>query len=236
LIKNKFARIMLGLFQTIAGQNDIYEWSRDHRVHHKYSETDADPHNIQRGFFFAHMGWLTVKKHPEVKEKGKRILLDDLLEDPVVYWQRKYYLPLVVLFCFALPALIPTFLWNESLLNGICVSMCLRYVFTLHATWSVNSFAHLYGSKPYDTRINPVENLAVSLGALGEGFHNYHHTFPQDYATSEFGWTYLNPTKGLIDLMAWFGQVSDRNKITEEQVLKRRMRTGDLSEVTIKKK
>jgi stearoyl-CoA desaturase (Delta-9 desaturase) len=47
LIKNKFARIMLGLFQTIAGQNDIYEWSRDHRVYHKYTETDADPHNIQ---------------------------------------------------------------------------------------------------------------------------------------------------------------------------------------------
>ena len=70
-------------------KNDIYEWSRDHRVHHKYSETDADPHNINRGFFFAHIGWLLMKKHPEVIEKGKKIYLQDLLDDPVVYWQKK---------------------------------------------------------------------------------------------------------------------------------------------------
>ena len=54
----------------MALQNDIYEWCRDHRVHHKYSETNADPHNSRRGFFFAHMGWLMLKKHPDVREKG----------------------------------------------------------------------------------------------------------------------------------------------------------------------
>ena len=54
----------------MALQNDIYEWSRDHRVHHKFSETNADPHNANRGFFFSHMGWLLLKKHNDVKEKG----------------------------------------------------------------------------------------------------------------------------------------------------------------------
>lgn len=54
------------LLNSMANQGSIYHWSRDHRVHHKYSETDADPHNATRGFFFAHMGWLYVKKHPEV--------------------------------------------------------------------------------------------------------------------------------------------------------------------------
>lgn len=70
-------------------QNDIFEWARDHRVHHKYSETDADPHNAVRGFFFAHIGWLLVRKHPDVIEKGRKLELSDLLSDKVVMFQRK---------------------------------------------------------------------------------------------------------------------------------------------------
>lgn len=66
------------------------EWSRDHRVHHKYSETDADPHNARRGFFFAHIGWLLVRKHPDVIMKGKKIDLSDLYADKIVVLQRKY--------------------------------------------------------------------------------------------------------------------------------------------------
>ena len=70
-------------------QNDIYEWSRDHRVHHKYSETSGDPHNAMRGFFFSHIGWLLVKKHPDVIAKGKLLDLSDLMADPVVKFQRR---------------------------------------------------------------------------------------------------------------------------------------------------
>ena len=82
-------RLIIALAQTIAVQNDIFEWSRDHRVHHKFSETDADPHNARRGFFFAHMGWLMMKKHPEVKRRGKTVDVSDLLQDPIVVYQRK---------------------------------------------------------------------------------------------------------------------------------------------------
>ena len=73
-----------------AFQNSIIEWARDHRVHHKFSETDADPHNAKRGFFFAHMGWLMVKKHPLVKVRGRDLDFSDLYEDPVCRIQHKY--------------------------------------------------------------------------------------------------------------------------------------------------
>lgn len=53
-------RVILMIFNTIAFQDAAMHWARDHRVHHKYSETDADPHNATRGFFFSHMGWLLV--------------------------------------------------------------------------------------------------------------------------------------------------------------------------------
>jgi stearoyl-CoA desaturase (delta-9 desaturase) len=121
------------------------------------------------------------------------------------------------------------FLWNESFMNAYFVPAVLRYTFTLHVTWLVNSIAHVWGWKPYDKRINPVENILVSLGAIGEGFHNYHHTFPQDYSTSEYGSVYFNFTKGFIDSMALIGQAYDRKKISPEQVLQRRMKYGDLS-------
>ena len=70
-------------------QNHIYEWVRDHRSHHKFTDTDADPHNSTRGFFFCHMGWLMVRKHPDVKLKGKSIDMSDVEQDPIVVWQRR---------------------------------------------------------------------------------------------------------------------------------------------------
>ena len=83
----------------------------------------------------------------------------------------------------------------------------LRYVSVLQATWLVNSAAHMFGMKPYDVKIGPVENMAVTVLAIGEGFHNYHHTFPFDYRASEWG-SRLNITTAFIDLMAMTGEKS----------------------------
>lgn len=130
-------------------QNSAIEWARDHRVHHKFSETDADPHNAKRGFFFSHVGWLLCRKHPEVKRKGQGIDMSDLEADPILMFQHNYYLWVMPLFCFILPTLTPIYLWNETFVNSFCLNI-LRYVFTLNSTWLVNSAAHLWGSKPYD--------------------------------------------------------------------------------------
>ncbi|GIY25932.1 acyl-CoA desaturase [Caerostris extrusa] len=83
-----------------------------------------------------------------------------------------------------------------------------RYVICLHFTWCVNSLAHMWGNKPYDKNISAVETKWVSAFAIGEGFHNYHHTFPWDYATSELGYKY-NFTTLFIDCMAYLGQAYD---------------------------
>lgn len=219
-------RILLAFCNTMAFQNDIIDWARDHRVHHKFSESDADPHNAKRGFFFAHVGWLLCRKHPDVKEKGKLLDFADLYADPVLRFQRKIYLPGVLLVCFVAPTFIPWYFWGESLVNSYFICTLLRYCASLNATWLVNSLAHLYGNKPYDRFINPVENAFVTFGAIGEGFHNYHHTFPSDYSTSEYGWR-LNLTTLFIDSMFKLGLAYDRKKMSHEVVFKRSQRTGD---------
>lgn len=82
-------RIILAFCFSVAGQNTIFDWVRDHRVHHKYSETVADPHNAKRGFWFAHCGWLMMNKDPEVLRKGKQIDMSDVTSDPVVQFHAK---------------------------------------------------------------------------------------------------------------------------------------------------
>jgi len=143
-------RVLAAIAQTVAVQNDIFEWSRDHRVHHKFSETNADPHNAKRGFFFAHVGWLLCKKHPEVKRRGVTVDVSDLLADPIVRFQRRFYLPLILLLCFALPAIVPWYFWGESLKTAFFCASIFRYILTLNVTWLVNSAAHIWGPHPYD--------------------------------------------------------------------------------------
>lgn len=89
----------------------------------------------------------------------------------------------------------------------------------------VNSAAHYWGDKPYDTGIAPSQNRLVALLAVGEGFHNYHHVFPHDYSASE--WTYsLNATTFFIDCMAALGMAHGRRSVSKEAVEARMKRTG----------
>lgn len=218
-------KVLLVFFNCIAFQNDAIEWARDHRVHHKYSETDADPHNAKRGFFFSHMGWLLVRKHEEVKVRGARFDLSDLTSDPLLMFQRRYYKTLVLLCCFVLPAIVPL-LWGEKLYTAFYVCSLLRYCYTLHVTWCINSVAHMWGFRPYDKHINPRQNLITSLYALGEGWHNYHHVFPYDYRASEFAYM-INPTTAFIDFFIWLGWASDAKVVNQDIVMKKKLKSGE---------
>lgn len=162
-------KLTLMIFNTIAFQDCAIHWARDHRVHHKYSDSDADPHNATRGFFFSHVGWLLTKKHSDVKAAGKKIDISDLLTDPFLKFQKDYWMILMPLFCFILPTVIPPMFWNETWSNAWFVPAILRYTCVLNATWCVNSVAHIWGNKPYDKNVTPAQNMSVSIFTLGEG-------------------------------------------------------------------
>jgi stearoyl-CoA desaturase (delta-9 desaturase) len=206
-------RLFFMIGNSQASQGTIFHWVRDHRLHHKFSETSSDPHNANRGFFFSHMGWLMVKKDQAVIEAGKKIPMGDLLQDPFVTFQKKVDPWWNLTWCFVFPAVVPIYFWQENAAVAFFVCSALRYICILHATWTVNSIAHAWGYRPYDGTIKPRENFWVALWALGEGWHNWHHKYPYDYATSEFGaWINLNPTKIFIDICAFFGLVWDRKR------------------------
>lgn len=220
-------KVFLAFISTIAYQNSAFHWAREHRVHHKYSETNADPVNATRGFFFSHVGWLLCKKHPDVTAKGKGVDMSDLMADKVLWFQHKNYGVLVIFIALIGPLVTPVLWWNETWFNSLCIAVMLRWVCSLNSTWLVNSAAHMFGSRPYDKNLNPAENMTVSGLTLGEGFHNYHHVFPWDYKVAELGSYTLNFTTLFIDVCARLGLAYDLKSVSAEIVEKRVTRTGD---------
>lgn len=219
-------RIILAVFQTMALQNDVIEWARDHRGHHKWSDTNADPHNSTNGFFFSHIGWLLYRKHPDVKEKGKTLDMADLYNDPVLQFQHKYYKPATIFMCFILPTILPVYCWGESALVAFYTCGLLKYCYSLHCTWMVNSVAHKFGNRPYDKNIVPRQNMLTAIVALGEGWHNYHHSFPYDYKTAETPYTF-NFTTVFIDAFGLIGWAYDRKSVSHDMIKDKKNRTGD---------
>lgn len=143
-------KVILMIMNSIAYQGPIFFWARDHRVHHKYSDTDADPHNVNRGFFFSHVGWIFKPKHPDFIAAKSKIDITDLTNDSIVMFQKKNYKILALVFCFIAPTIIPVYFWGESVKNSWFVPTLLRFVCVLNVTFSINSFAHMFGQKPYD--------------------------------------------------------------------------------------
>ncbi|XP_015782235.1 acyl-CoA desaturase 1-like [Tetranychus urticae] len=221
-------RIFLAIAFDASGQHDLISWVTDHRLHHKYSETDADPHNARRGFFFSHIGWLCVKKHPEYLKKAPTVDLSDLYDDPVVVWERRLYYFTSFTTVVIIPIAIPYYLWSIPFWQCYFIAG-IRYLVVMHITFAVNSAAHLWGSRPYDRNINPAEQDICKWFMIGEFYHNFHHTFPRDYKASEWGWMQLNIAAMFIELMALIGQAYDLQTTPRSVVVARKKRTGEVT-------
>ncbi|XP_013193916.1 acyl-CoA Delta-9 desaturase-like [Amyelois transitella] len=219
-------RFCLILMQTVAGQNSVFHWCRDHRLHHRYTDTDGDPHNSRRGFFFSHMGWLMTKKHPLITKLGSKLDFSDLQADWMIIYQKKYFLQIYFFVAFLIPVWVPVSYLNESWLNSILCCYFFRYIVSLHCTWLINSAGHLYGTRPYDKTLLPVESWFVSLISLGEGWHNYHHVFPWDYKAAELTMQF-NLSATFIRFFEKIGWAYDLKSVSPEMVINRIIKTGD---------
>lgn len=108
------------------------------------------------------------------------------------------------------------------------IAVVVRMIVLYHATWCVNSLAHWVGSKPYEKSIYASQNFFVSFFALGEGWHNYHHVFPWDYKTSEFGGSSnINLTSFIIELCSKVGLAYNLRTASPQTIEARARRTGD---------
>ena len=212
----------LQLFYLIFGaasvENSVLNWCSDHRYHHRFVDTEEDPYNILKGGLYAHIGWIFFKNTRESGERYQNI--PDLVKDPLVQWQHRWYLPLVVLSTFALPTYIG--LIGGRPVGGLLWGGFLRIVVVQHMTFFINSVAHLYGSRPYSIKDTARDNWLLGPFSFGEGYHNFHHKFQADYRNGE-RWYSFDCGKWFVTVMKWCGQAWSLKKTPEPMILKARL-------------
>ncbi|XP_075979495.1 acyl-CoA Delta(11) desaturase-like [Anticarsia gemmatalis] len=219
-------KIFLLLCFASAGQNSLVQWVRDHRTHHRYSDTDADPHNANRGLFFSHIGWLMMKKNDEVILRGKQLDLSDVVNDPIVRYYERHFNLFKFMFCYFFPTIAGVYLWKEDWKCAVAWQCFIRFLSMFHSELTVNSLAHTYGYKPYNKDIIPTENRFVAFCTLGEGWHNYHHAFPFDYKAAEHFDMFNFATK-FIRFFEKIGWAYDLREASAEAINSMAQRLGD---------
>ncbi|KAG2168651.1 hypothetical protein JADG_008391 [Aureobasidium aubasidani] len=164
------------------------------------------------------MGWLVFKQDQKIIG---RVNVYDLDQDRTVMWQHKYLLPLQLLLGYILPISIAHYCWND-IRGGLIYASILRIFLAHQATFFVNSFAHYIGDKPFDDRHTPCDSLITALFTFGEGYHNFHHTFPNDFRNAIEWWQY-DPCKWLIAGWKSAGLAWDLKSFQYGEIEKRRV-------------
>ena len=215
-------QLFYAFFGAMASQNSILWWSSMHRIHHKWVDEDWDPYNIKRGFWWAHIVWIFYKNRDEEKLKN----CPDLESNPVVRWQHKWYLPILVVGGFGLPAAVGAMFGDA--IAGLLWGGFLRTVLVHHSTFFVNSLAHTLGKQEYSAEVSARDNWAVALLTLGEGYHSFHHRFAADYRNGT-RWYQWDPTKWFIRGLSAAGQAWDLRATPAPVIQKARMQAGMIS-------
>lgn len=166
----KWLEYTLTVFGALAIQDDAPKWVATHRIHHKFTETDQDPHSTRPGFWWAQIGWILLGTANDHDEATLKKYVPDLMKDKFHATLAKYYYIPIIVSAFVLFAIGG---W-AMVLWGVFV----RVVVGWHTTWFVNSLAHIFGKRPFATNDDSTNNWFVALLTFGEGWHNNHHAFP----------------------------------------------------------
>jgi len=207
------AEIGLLFLGTLALQGSVLRWSFEHRLHHSFVDTDDDPYSIKKGFWYAHVLWLFEKARP-IDEKR----VPDLLQNKLVMFQHRYY-GLVSIGSNVLLFLGVGLLFGD-LLGSFVLVWWTRLLVSHHLTWFVNSLAHCWGERTFSKEHSAVDNYILAFLTVGEGYHNYHHTFAADYRNG-VRWYHFDPTKWMIWTLSKFGLASDLKRFNHYAIRKR---------------
>lgn len=206
-------RWALGACGSLAGQGPVLFWAAIHRSHHRYSDTEQDPHTPHhrglRGIWRAHIGWLFTALPTDL---GR--VVPDLVRDPTTVSIQRSYL---MIFAGGLvaPAIVGgLFGGPRGAIEGFLWGGLARVFLNHHVTWSVNSICHLFGRRPNPTRDRSGNVWLLALPTMGGAWHNNHHAFPAS-ATNDHRWWQLDPGAWLIRAAASYGLVWDVNEFSD---------------------
>ena len=208
-------QFLLLFFGAAAFEQSALKWASQHRDHHFYVDTDRDPYNIKKGFWYAHIGWLVFWKH-WINYDNVR----DLQENRLLVHQHRYYLLWAITSGILTPLAIGALAgdpWGVFLMG-----ICLRITFVYHATFCINSICHMLGKTTYDLKTSARDHWFVALLTFGEGYHNFHHRFPSDYRNG-IRWYHWDPSKWLIRTLSFFRLARHLKRVSPFRILHARL-------------
>lgn len=196
------ARFVAMFAGSLSGEGSPMAWAATHRMHHRLSDQQGDPHSPLEDAWWGHLYWLFIGRTDAERQTLYKRYIPDLINDPMmIFFERTYgitqLIPPVVLYYFG---------GMEWLVWGQFVRMVGMY----HSTWFVNSATHLWGYRNYETRDASRNLWWVAIAAYGEGWHNNHHAHPS-IAPAGHRWWELDPTWWSIKLLKMLGMASQVN-------------------------
>ena len=185
----------LAVLSQSTAQKSVLWWAAKHRHHHLHSDTEHDIHSPRhQGFVYSHLGWIFARKH----ESTDLVKVADFARYPELVWLHRFELvpaSVLALICFAVAG-------GQGLVVGFFWSTVLVY----HATFCINSLAHVRGRQRYVTGDTSRNNWILALLTMGEGWHNNHHAY-QSSVRQGFKWWEIDPTFCILKALSWVGLV-----------------------------
>ncbi|HEX2230078.1 MAG TPA: acyl-CoA desaturase [Candidatus Binatia bacterium] len=214
---SRSAQFVFAVLGASSAQRGPLWWAANHRNHHRHSDTEADPHSpVRYGFLRSHAGWFMCTRYYPTQYRR----IQDFARFPELVWLNRFdkvvpaLLGLLIFILgvalnYTMPSLgvtgVQLFVW------GFVVSTTLLF----HATASINSVAHIFGRKRYDTGDESRNNLLLALITLGEGWHNNHHQH-MGCARQGFYWWEIDLTYYILKLLSLCGVIWDLKPIPPE--------------------
>ncbi len=206
-------QLVLAIVAQSTTQKSVLWWAAKHRHHHLHSDTELDVHSPRHnGFLYSHLGWIFARRHDGFDEST----VADLMRYPELRWLHKYPLvppAVLALLCFLIAG------WS-----GLFVGFFWSTVLVYHATFCINSLAHVSGSKRYVTGDDSRNNWLLAIFTMGEGWHNNHHAF-QSSVRQGFRWWEVDGTFYILTALSWVGVVWDMRS-PPEQILRNEQKLG----------
>ena len=216
---SRFFQFLIAFFAQTSIQKGALWWASHHRIHHRHSDTENDPHSMKLfGFWYSHMGWIASKKHKRTEYK----IIGDYAKYPELVWLNKYHLvpPLILaVLVMAVGGMVNgsgiADMFTTAGLSTLFVGFFLSTVFLFHGTFSINSLMHKIGKQRYKSGDESRNSFILALVTLGEGWHNNHHYY-QASARQGFFWWEIDITYYGLKMMSWLGLIWDLRGVPEK--------------------
>lgn len=202
---SRWFQLVLALLAMSSAQKGVLWWAAHHRHHHKFSDQPQDVHSPkQKGFIYAHVGWLF--DDTEATDYSK---IKDFAKYPELMFLNKYwYLP---------PIALGVGIWLALGWSGLLIGFALSTVLCWHGTYTINSLTHLFGKRVYETSDDSRNSFFFALITLGEGWHNNHHYY-QASTRQGFHWWQIDVTYYVLKVLSWVGLIWDLREPPAEVV------------------